>query len=431
MKLLTTSLLLIFAFSPLSFAAANEGEKESPFSYTIRTLAFAEGQYPSHSTQNPDNAFLNLYRYSGELDVRPDFFWEQPSISAVFKPRFIAAYRWWEDGATKGKTDSPGRAFVNEWRVQAKPFSTLFLSFGKEKLLWGPSFLASPSNILFRDTEKINPKTEVEGKYLAKLVSVPNNSITVNVISETQKEENELLETLRPLQALKTDVMGGNYLISMIAYYRQRDRFRLGSYGQWTASDALVLYYDGIVTKGTDALYPVEDRANPLGASFVKKYDDSGRLFSTVTAGGSYTFLSGSTFSLEFLYNGQGYSDAEAGEYYRLRRSANDHFFDSMLSGVSQMTLNESLNTGLPFLRRYYLMGQFQVREIKNVLDVIVRYMHGLEEHAGQASSIIEWQLTDRIQFFNINMVSVDTGRNTEFNTALNESFIAGIEVHF
>ena len=39
----------------------------------------------------------------------------------------------------------------------------LFLSFGKEKMLWGPSFLASPSNILFADIEKINPKTEVEG----------------------------------------------------------------------------------------------------------------------------------------------------------------------------------------------------------------------------------------------------------------------------
>jgi hypothetical protein len=76
-------------------------------------------------------------------------------------------------------------------------------------------------------------------------------------------------------------------------------------------------------------------------------------------------------------------------------------------------------------------MGQYQVREIKNVLDVIVRYTHSLEEHAGQASSIIEWQLTNRIQFFNINIVGVNAGGNTEYNSIISQSYMAGIEVHF
>jgi hypothetical protein len=432
MRTLTTIFLLFFALFPISSAPAGETEKESPFSYNIRTLLFADVQYPAHSTQNPDNAFLKLYRYSGEFDLRPDFFWEQPSLSAVFKPRFTASRLWWEDGIMKGTTDSPSRAFVNELRVQARPVSSLFLSFGKEKLLWGPSFLASPSNILFKDTEKLNPKVEVEGKYLAKAIMVPNNTLTVNVITETGDDKNDLGETLKPLGLIKADVMGSNYQVSFIGYYRQDDRFRFGSYGQWTASDALVLYYDGIVSKGTDALYPAPDPASPLGGSFVKKYDNSSGLFTTVTAGGSYTFLSGSTLSMEFLYNGQGYNDADAAEYYRLRQNASHHFFDAgPLSGLSQMTLNESLNNGTSFLRRYYLMGQYQVREIANVLDVIVRYTHSLEEHAGQASSIIEWQLTNRIQFFNINIVGVNAGGNTEYNSIISQSYMAGIEVHF
>jgi hypothetical protein len=432
MRTLTTIFLLLFALFPISSAPAGETEQESPFSYNIRTLLFADVQYPANSTQNPDNAFLQLYRYSGEFDLRPDFFWEQSSLSAVFKPRFTASRLWWEDGIMKGTTDSPSRAFVNEWRVQAKPVSSLFLSFGKEKLLWGPSFLASPSNILFKDTEKLNPKVEVEGKYLAKAIIVPNNTLTVNVITETGNDKNDLGETLKPLRLIKADVVGSNYQVSLIGYHRQDDRFRFGSYGQWTASDALVLYYDGIVSKGTDALYPVPDPASPLGGSFAKKNENSSELFTTVTAGGSYTFLSGSILSMEFLYNGQGYSDADAAEYYRLRQNASDHFFDAgPLSVLSQMTLNESLNNGTSFLRRYYLMGQYQVREIKNVLDVIVRYTHSLEEHAGQASSIIEWQLTNRIQFFNINIVGVNAGGNTEYNSIISQSYMAGIEVHF
>ena len=429
----SSELLLIIVFFllyPLALAAEEAG-KESPFSYNIRALVFADAQYPANSTQNPDNAFLKLYRYSGEFDLRPDFFWDQPSLSAVFKPRFTAARQWWEDGAPKGTADTSSKAFVNEWRVQAKPFEQLFLSFGKEKLLWGPSFLASPSNILFKDTEKLNPKSEVEGKYLAKAIIVPNNTLTVNVITETTDDENELGETLKPLQLVKADVLGSNYQVSVIGYERQNDRFRFGSYGQWTASDALLLYYDGIITKGTDAFYPIEDPANPLGGSFIKKYDDSGRLFTTVTAGGAYTFLSGATVNLEFLYNSQGYDDAEAAEYYRLRQSASDHFFDAgAISGLSQMTLNYSLNNGTSFLRRYYLMGQYQMREIKSVLDVYLRYVYGLEERAGQASTIIEWQVTDRVQFFNINTAAVGGG-NTEFNSLLSKSFIAGIEVHF
>lgn len=418
-------------YPPASAARADE-QSEDGFSYHISTLVFTDAQYPAHSTQNPNNAFLNFYRYSNELHVRPDFFLEQSALSAVFKPRFISYYRWWEDGATRGETASQNKVFVNEWRVQAKPVTTLFLSFGKEKLLWGPSFLASPSNILFKDIEKINPKIEVEGKYLAKVIYVPNKTMTVNVISETQNDEQPQQETLPSLHILKIDFLGSNSMLSVIGYHRQDDRFRLGSFGQWTVSDALLLYYDGMVTKGTGALYPVGDRTNPLGGTFVKKYDDSSRLFTTITAGGAYTFLSGATFSMEFLYNGAGYSDAEAGAYYRIRQNASDHFFDSdPLYGLPQNTLGESLNNDLPFLRRYYLMGQFQVREIKNVLDVTVRYVHSLEEHVGLASSIIEWQISKRIQLFNINTIAVDHGEETEYNSILTKSVMAGLEAHF
>jgi len=425
------AIMLLFLVPAISLADGG-GQEEHDLTYTVNTLLFGYAQYPAHSTQNPDNAFLNLYRYSTDLQVRPDIFLEKPFLSAVFKPRFTTSYRWWEDGPAKGGTDSLSRAFVNEWRVQAKTFSTLFLSFGKEKLLWGSSFLASPSNIIFKDTEKVNPKSEVEGKYLAKLLYVPNAEVTVSIIAETQQDENERRETLKPLQAMKADLLGGNYQVSVIAYHRQDDRLRLGSFGQWTTSDALLLYYDGIVTRGTDALYPVQDAANPLGGTFVQQYDDSGRLITTAIAGGAYTFLSGSTLSMEFLYNGQGYTDAEAQEYYRLRRSASDHLFDGgLLSGLSQKTLGEALGTGSPFLRRYYLMGQFQFKEIANVLDLIVRYTHSLEEHAGQASTILEWQLSERVRFFNITTFGVNSGGDTEYNALMSKSIMAGIEVHY
>ncbi|HET7318205.1 MAG TPA: hypothetical protein VFK23_03610 [Nitrospirota bacterium] len=398
----------------------------------IRVLTMFDYQDPASSTQNPDNAFARLYRYSGEVDLRPDLIVDTPIVGWSFKPRVTYFYRWWEDGVTKGERDDEARFFVNEWMIQPKPTDNLFLSFGKEKLLWGNSFLVSPSNILFRDTEKVNPKAEVEGKYLAQVTWLPSSSVTVNLIGRTQKEENALGESAQPVRSVKVDVVGGSYLVSLINYFQQHERFRLGSYGQWTASDAVVLYYDGIVSKGTDVLYPVVDPGLQLSGEFQRTNAGSGRLYPAVTAGGSYTFLSGETLSLEFLYNGAGYNDDEADAYYQLRQNAALHFLDSSpIGALSQKTLVQSLFTGSDLLRRYYLMAQLQSREIKNVLNIIVRYTHGLEEHAGQTSSIIEWKMTDRLEFFNINTVAVSRGRDTEFNALLDKSFLAGVEAHF
>ena len=429
--------LLLCAVLAATPVAAPAAEPVSPgtsdgFSSNVRALLFADAQYPAHSSQNPDNAFLRLYRYSGTLELRPDLFYDSHAVSAVFKPRFTSSSFWWEDDAAKGERDNLTRALVNEWRVQAKPLSSLFVSFGKEKLLWGPSFLASPSNLLFKDTEKANPKTEVEGKYLARAMYLPGAAVTITGLSETRRNDAPAQANDNPVRAVKADWVGSSAALSLIGYFKRDDRFHFGSYGQWTASDAVLLYYDGIVARGNDALYPAPDTADPLGGTFTERYDGSGRLFATTVVGGAYTFLSGSTLNLEFLYNGQGYGDADAAEYYRLRNAAGDHYFDGgLMSALSSRTLGQTVNTGLPFLRRYYVMGQFQVREIGNALDISVRYMRGLEERAGQASTILEGKLSDRVQFFNINMVGIGRGRETEFNAVLARSFMAGIEVHF
>ncbi len=409
------------SFLLLSCPAPSGASEDQPlFSSNARALLFADVMHPAASTQSPDNALLQLPRYSGELDLRPDLFWDSPLINATFKPRFTTAYRWWDDGVPDGRNDALSRAFVNEWCVQGKPSSQLYLSFGKEKLLWGPSFLESPSNILFSNTEKVNPKREVEGKYLARLIAVPTNALTLTAGSETQREDDPFGVKVKPLRFLKADLVGSEFAISGVGYLRQHDRLRMGSYGQWTESDALVLYYDGLITKGTDVLYPA-------GETFTKVYADSSRLFPEVSLGGSYTFLSGSTLSFEFLYNGTGYTDSEAADYYRLRQDAAVRFSDPL----SRKTLAQALNIGQPFLRKYYVLGQFQFRDIRSVADLIVRYLYNIEEHAGQASTILEWQLTDRIQFFNINSVAVSHARETEFRTIADKSFMAGIEIHF
>jgi len=401
------------------------------FRSNVRVLLFSELQEPSNSSQNPDNAFLRIPRYTAELHLRPDFSLGAPMVNGTFKPRVTAIAAWWRDGEPAGDSDSEARFFVNEWLVQPKLTDDLFVSFGKEKLLWGASFLVSPSNILFKDTEKVNPKAEVEGKYMGRVVYMPNRTVTITGINETQREENTFGGRLQPIRALKVDVMGSSSQVSVIGYSQQHERFRLGSYGQWTASDAVVLYYDGIVSKGTDALYPVPDPANPLGGSMDPVNEQSSRPYATVTAGGSYTFLSGETLSFELLYNGAGYDDEEARNYYSLRQNAAAGYLSGgPLAGLSSKTLAGTLNPGMPFLRRYYAMAQVQEREIGNVLDVMLRYVRSIEENAAAASVIVEWQATKRLQVFTIDTIAIG-GKETEFQSLVGKSFIVGVEMHF
>ena len=134
---------------------------------------------------------------------------------------------------------------------------------------------------------------------------------------------------------------------------------------------------------------------------------------------------------MEFLYNGKGYNDQEARDFYELRRQAGAGLFDiGLIGGLSRQFLSGALARSSEFLRRYYLMVQVQEREIGNAADVMLRYVHSLEEHAGQVSTILEWRMTDRLQFFNINSLALG-GRDTEFNSIVARSYLAGIEIHF
>jgi hypothetical protein len=424
--------LALVAMPVMAFAEEQGQQDNVPWlTRSLRAQTIGTMQEPSDSSQNPDNAFLRLPRYTAEMLLLPDLSADTPRVNWSFKPRFSAKASWWRDGEPAGERYGEARFYVNEWMVQPKLTEDLFASFGKEKLLWGASFLVSPSNILFKDTEKANPKKEVEGKYLARVVYMPNKSVTISGIGETKREESAAGDPLRPVRALKVDILGNSSQVSVIGYSQQHERFRLGSYGQWTASDAVVLYYDGIVSKGNDVFYPVPDPANPFGFSLAQTFASSSRPFATATFGGSYTFLSGETLSLEFLYNGAGYDDNEARDYYALRQQAGASFTaGGPLTGLAQQTLAGTLSPGMPFLRRYYAMAQVQEREIKNVLDVMVRFVRSLEENSGLASLIAEWQVTKRIQLFTIDSIAFG-GKETEFRSIIDKNFLAGVEVHF
>ena len=85
-----------------------------------------------------------------------------------------------------------------------------------------------------------------------------------------------------------------------------------------------------------------------------------------VLVGGSYTFETKGTLTMEYAYNGQGYNDAQADRYYSLRRRAANAFASGgRMSGLAQRTLGQTAGTGLRFLRRNYALLQYTAEQYR------------------------------------------------------------------
>ncbi|HAS17210.1 MAG TPA: hypothetical protein DDX84_07555 [Nitrospiraceae bacterium] len=400
------------------------------FSYLFRTVGFINMQYPGDSTQNPRNGFLKLYRYSYEINLRPDFFMTFPHLKGILKPRLNSYYRTWEDGVFKGESGDRTEGFINEWRLQGELTPSFFLSYGKEKLLWGSSLFVNPSNPFFKDNEKkSNSKIELKGKYFLRLVYIPNNAMTISLIDNARKGDDiDANGEFKRTYAVKMDVTGRDYLIGLIGSIKETESSRLGSYGQWTLSDPLILYYDATAARGTNALYPEPSVGNPLGYEFVEKYKGKNSIFATGLAGVSYTLLDGSTFNLEYLRNTPGYNSDEANRYLLLRQRASGHFFDNNTpSSISAKTLLEANDPGLLFLRKNYAMVQYMEKEIKDVLDIILRYTHNLDDDSGSLVLVLECGVSDSAMLFNINNINMG-GQNADFRSIVDKSFMFGVE---
>jgi hypothetical protein len=216
----------------------------------------------------------------------------------------------------------------------------------------------------------------------------------------------------------------------MILSHKEHDRNRLGAFGGWTATDALLLYGEGTISKGTEALYP-EKANNPFGASMEAIDDEGSSLEGIVLIGGSYTLEMGPTLTMEYVYNSPGYSDGEAKDYYSLRKNASDAFdLTGPISDLSRLTLSQTADPGLRFLRRNYVMFQYNHNDIRDVLNLTFRWTQNIDDGSGQFISIVEYFVGEHTQLFSIGTINSGAG-DTEFGSILNYQWMIGLEYTF
>jgi hypothetical protein len=404
------------------------------FAMDFRALTYGIIQEPSYSTQNPGNNFLQMPRYLGDLELRPDLRFDLNPLELMAKPRMRLEYSALTGaGLREHESKWDDDWYVNEWLARLKVREDLFLSYGRENLQWGPSSLFSPSNPFFQDNGRRNPYLEVPGMDFGRLVYIPASSWTLSLIANTDEGRNKVTgpAPFDKTYALKVDYTGRENYGSMVLSHREdSDKNSLGFFGGWTVSDAVLLYSEFALTQGSEALYPRKDRS-PFGTSMQQLYEYDHNLKPVVLVGGSYTFETKGTLTIEYAYNGQGYSDAQADKYYALRRRAANAFSSGgRMSGLVQRTLGQTAATGLRFLRRNYALLQYTQSNIRNDIDLTLRWTQNLDDGSCQFTTLVTYSLGNHLELFSVG--TLDGGnRNTEFGGLLNYQWMIGIKYTF
>jgi hypothetical protein len=413
-------------------APSGLGKLTEAVRFDLRVLGYGIIQQPSDSSQNPHNNFLQIPRYTGNMEFRPDLAFNTDALDLMVKPRLHLEYQVWEEGSREGTGDWDNDAYVNEWLARWKARENLFVSYGRENLQWGPSFLFSPSNPFFLDNGRRNPYVEVPGMDFGRVVWIPDSAWTVSFIANTDEGRNDinLPGPFERAYALKADYQGREGYGSVIITHRENSENSLGFFSGLTVSDAVLVYAEGAMIRGVYALYPQADNS-PFGASMERIYEDDSSALPVILLGSSYTFADGGTFTGEYAYYGPGYNGAEADRYYALRRKAAAALsYGGPAAGLGQLTLAHTLNTGLRLLRRNYALLQYNRTNIKDCLDLTFRWTQNLDDWSGQLTALASYMLGNHVQLFTVGTLN-EGSDDTEFGSLLDYQWMIGLQYTF
>ena len=90
------------------------------------------------------------------------------------------------------------------------------------------------------------------------------------------------------------------------------------------------------------------------------------------------------------------------------------------------MTLGQTANPGLRLLRKNYAMLQYTQNNIKNKIDIFMRWTQNLDDGSCQASAYMTYSLGNHFELFSLGVVSGGS-RDTEFGSLLNYQVMVGL----
>jgi hypothetical protein len=374
--------------SESTLVAELRDEVRRGFSSRISLLGFGIAAQPEDSDVNPNNS-LGIPRYQLELDVRPDLYLNLRQLELSVKPRLTLRWRKWEDGVRQGDSTTDTTVFVQEWLARYRLIDQLFVSYGRENLQWGPSYLLSPSNPFNRDNGQNNPRLEEPGMDYGRVVWILNSNWTASFIANTDRGRQDLIQDFNKTYAIKLDYTVEKKYFSLIGSSQEHGKSRIGFFGGWTVSDALLLQIEGSIPPDE-----ISDAA--------------------ILVGGAYTLEGGPTIAVEFYHDGEGCTLENVALCLPLRPGF--------------------LNTKPPadsLIRQNYLLVQYaHSRPWDITVNLTLRWIRDLDDNSNRIIGIVEYDLSDHTQIFVIANGYLGN-KDAEFGSLLDYSVMAGVKFTF
>ncbi|OIO60948.1 MAG: hypothetical protein COX57_06000 [Alphaproteobacteria bacterium CG_4_10_14_0_2_um_filter_63_37] len=175
------------------------------------------------------------------------------------------------------------------------------ISGGRDLLTWGPAQFRSPSNPFYFDAGRSDPMRELSGLDDVKATWSPDFRAQVLLARIVGSGHFEPIDRQNSW-LLKGEYRADDWTVGWVAARRDRHPAFWGGYGQITVSDAVLLYAEFGSGARQQALQSPDNPLLPFSVA-----TDAPRR-SDWLIGGSYSFLSGETLTLEWLHQGSGFS---------------------------------------------------------------------------------------------------------------------------
>lgn len=375
------------------------------------------------SPYNPGNNLAGLPNTRFESVLRGNLRLNAAPFVLAIGPRLTGRRDYGTNEASTNTTHE--ELYLQNWQLEYR-VDAVDLFYNRELLLWGPSLFASPSNPFFRDTNQVNPFTELPSRDFVggrwRFSDTSQLNLLVNV---DDGRDSEVLRHFKAITALQLEHRGYDYSLGVVAA-NSHGKWRSGLYGQHTLGESVVLYADGAWFAGSDRLIARQQGSDwTLITRPERNYVD-------LLLGGAYTFNGGITINAELRRNGEGY---DAGERHAMARYAQFHAdgftgSDPATIASSAQALGAVVQPHASTYGRNYLQLQYNDQQITERTSLIMQWSYSIDSHESAITAVISHDAGDRIRL-QANLNAFTGSGSGGYHKYLDYAIFAGAKVFF
>ena len=259
------------------------------------------------SVLNPYNQIAHLSQASEVSELRLGFKVEGETVRLT--GRFIGSSR--ERRNAFGQT-SLSEGYASQWQVRVRAAEGWNIAAGSDVLNWGAGQFRSPSSPFYFDNGRSDPMRELVGMDVMKVSWTPDMQDSLSLVRVVRSGYGAAPpEAWRNSWLVKFDTRGDETAWGLVAVKAPNLDAFYGVHGQYTLNDELMLYGEWSSSVLPVVLGSPADTTQP----YLIQSPSSRR--NTALAGSSYSFESGQSLVLEYLYDGHGYTREEEAAYFQ------------------------------------------------------------------------------------------------------------------